>query len=288
MLVIGNIYGHGFGREEAAAIEHAGFAVRAQPHRRAGGTVSRFVDFEDGPALELVEVENPRAYLDAVPDGMMPYAPGVSLIVPSWAERDLSDFARRHAVFRPYPTHAAYDGSGDASRPGWNHLNFATPLFPGVFVWLSQLDDPQPRRALVPRHPNGALGVRGIVLEGKEGCLRNLARIAEVVPTNDAVTIEGVTLWPRASLDDVPRISGKAFPLLAVVIEMPDLNTIPREIRETHGASFGSQPAVHVPTNDLAWDLVLTEVDPTHPARRFPTIAAEPPRYVRRALSRPR
>lgn len=288
MLVIGNIYGHGFGRDEAAAIERAGFAVRAQPSRRAGGTVSRFVDFEEGPALELVEVDNPRAYLDAVPDGMMPYAPGVSLIVPSWAERDLSDFARRHAVFRPYPTHAAYDGSGDTSSPGWNHLNFATPLIPGVFAWLTQLDDPQPRKPAAPRHPNGAVGVRGIIVEGKAGCLRNLARVAEVEVMNDSVTIEGVTLWPSASLEDVPRISGKAFPLLAVVIDLPDLNSVPRDVREGHTTSFDARPAVRIPTNDLAWDLVLTEVDPSRPARRFPTIAAEAPRHVSRATSRSR
>ena len=283
MLVIGNIYGHGFQAADVAAIQAAGFAVRTHDSNPDRTRVCRFIDFEDGPALELIAVEDPRGYLDSVPDGMPPYAPGFSLIVPHWAERDLSAFEARHAMFRPYALHAAYDGSGDASRPGWNHLAFATPLLPGVFIWLTQLDEPQPRRPLVPRHPNGATGVRGIVVDGGEACLRNVARVAEVEPVEGAVTIEGVTLWPRACLDDVPRISGKAFPLLAIVVETPDLTNLPREVREKAAASFDSRPAVHLRTHDLAWDLLIVEADLAHPARRFPTLAAEAPRYVRPA-----
>lgn len=281
MLVIGNIFGHGFGQAQVEAVVRAGFAVRAQPARYAGTQVCRFIDFEDGPALELIEVEDPKAYLDFVPNGMKPYEPGISLIVPEWAERDLADFDRRHTMFDPYRLHVAYDGSEDPAKPGWNYLNFATPLLPGVFVWLTKLDPPEPRRPLVLHHPNGAVGVSGLVFDGTADCLRHLGRVAETEPQNGTLVIEGVTLWPRTSLRDVPRIAGKVFPLLAVVLETPDLAAVPKGLREAHTVTFDGRPAVHVPTNDLAWDLLLTEPDPAHPARRFPTHAAQPPQYRR-------
>ncbi len=281
MLVIGNIYGHGFGKAQIEAIERAGFALRPQPSRYAGAQICRFVDFEDGPALELIEVEDGRAYLDFVPNGMTPYAPGINLIVPEWAERELADFERRHAVFDPYRLHVAYDGSDDSSKPGWNYLNFATPLVPGVFIWLTKLDLPEPHRPLVPRHPNGALGVRGLVFDGNADSLRYVARVAETEPVGGALTLEGVTLWPKTALHDMPRIRGKVFPLLAVVLETSDLSGVPRELREAHGVTFESRPAVHLETNDLSWDLLITEADPAHPARRFPTHTAQAPRYRR-------
>ena len=281
MLVIGNVYGHGFGPPQVEAVERAGFSLRTPPSRYAGAQVCRFIDFEDGPALELIQVEDPRAYLDFVPNGMKPYEPGLSLIVPEWAERELADFERKHAMFDPYRIHVPYDGSDDASHPGWNYLNFATPLLPGVFVWLTKLDEPRPRQPLVPRHPNGVSGVRGLVFDGDSDTLGHLARVAEAEPAGGVVTVEGVTLWPKSSLQDMPRIRGKVFPLLAVVLETRDLSLLPRDLRQGHATSFESQPAVHVETNDLSWDLLITEADPAHPARRFPTHAAQAPRYRR-------
>ncbi len=113
MLVIGNVFGHGFSTAQIEAIEHAGFALRPTPSRYAGSQLCRFIDFETGPALELIEVEDPKAYLDFVPNGMKPYEPGVNLVVPEWAERGLEEFDRRHAMFDPYRVHVAYDGSDD-------------------------------------------------------------------------------------------------------------------------------------------------------------------------------
>ena len=288
MLVIGNVFAHGFAKAQIEAIERAGFALRPTPTRYAGAQLCHFIDFEEGPALELIEVEDPKAYLDFVPNGMKPYEPGVNLVVPEWAERDLGDFDRRHAMFDPYHVHVAYDGSDDPAKPGWNYLNFATPLLPGVFVWLTKLDPPEPRRPLLPRHPNGAVGVNGLVFDGTPACLRYLARVAEAEPMDGTLVIEGVTLWPKTSLHDMPRIGGKCFPLLAVVLETADLTAVPREVRETHTVTFEDRPAVHLRTNDLSWDLLITEADPTHATRRFPTHAAQAPRYRGAAAVAPR
>ena len=284
MLQIGNIYGHGFGKAEISTLERAGFALRKQDSHYAGAQVCRFIDFEEGPALELIEVADPKAYLDFVPDGMAPYAPGINLVVPDWAERELDDFERKQDMYHPYRLHVPYDGSDDPAAPGWNYLNFATPLVPGVFVWLTRLDAPAPRKPFLRRHLNGAQSVRGLVFRGDADLLRPVARVAEVEPEGDAVTIEGVTLWPRSSLDDVPRIRRKAFPLLAVVVEAPDLREVPLDLRRSGAASFEGAPAVHLPMGDLSWDLLITEAPPGHPVRRFPTASAQAPRYTRRAM----
>lgn len=281
MLVIGNVFGHGFGKEAIDAVERAGFTLRGEISRYAGSQVCRFIDFEEGPALELIDVEDAQAYLDFCPNGMTPYAPGVSLVVPEWAERDLADFDRRYAMFDPYRLHVAYDGSDDPAKPGWNYLNFATPLLPGVFVWITKLDRPEPRRPLVPRHPNGVVGVSGLLVDGTADCLKHVARVAETESANGAVVIEGVTLWPKTSLRDVPRITGKCFPLLAVILETESLSALPRSLREEHATTFDGRPAVHLPTSDLSWDLLITEADPAHPARRYPAHAAQAPRYRR-------
>lgn len=285
MLVIGNVFGHGFSKAQIEAIERAGFALRPTPSRYAGSQLCRFIDFQEGPALELIEVEDPKVYLDFVPNGMKPYEPGVNLVVPEWTDRDLEEFDRRHAMFDPYRIHVAYDGSDDPAKPGWNYLNFATPLLPGVFVWVTKLDQPEPRRPLVPRHPNAARGVSGLVFDGTPDSLRYLARVAEAEPVNGSVVIEGVTLWPKTALEDVPRIRGKCFPLLAVVLETADLSAVPREIREARTASFDRRPAVHLATNDLSWDVLIIEADPAPSTRRFPTHAVQPRRYRRASES---
>ena len=286
MLQIGNIYGHGFGAAELAAIERAGFVLRRQASHYAGGQVCRFIDFEDGPALELIDVEDPKAYLDFVPDGMTAYSPGINLVVPEWAERELEDFEQKHDMFRPYRLHVPYDGSERPSAPGWNYLNFATPLLPGVFIWLTRLDPPEPRKPFVPRHLNGVSGVRGLVVRGNADSLRHVARVAEVALAGGAVTIEGVTLWPETSLEDLPKIRRKAFPLLAVVLETADLRDVPPDLRRAGATSFEDGPAVHLPLGDLSWDLLITEADLRNPLRRFPTAAAEAPRYAPAATRR--
>jgi hypothetical protein len=192
MLEIGNAYGHGFGPAQIVEIERAGFTVRPETSHYAGSQICRFLDFEDGPALELIEVADEKAYLDFVPKGMKPYAPGLSLVVPDYAERELADFAARYPEWGPYALHVNYDGSDDPGKPGWSYLNFERPVIRDTFLWLTRLDKPRPHRHLVPHHPNGALGVVGLVFDLPAKGLERVARLAETKTVQGAVDINGV------------------------------------------------------------------------------------------------
>ncbi len=262
MLVISSVYGHGYGKEEIAAVEGAGFTFRSQVSRYAGSQVCHWLDFDDGPSLELVEVEDNKAYVDFVPLGMPPYSPGISVVVPEWAERDLSYFETKHASLRPYRVHVPYDGSPDPRKPGWNYLNFALPVVRGLYIFLTLPDEPAPRRPAPPRHPNGARRVRGLVIDGDEKDLARLQNISESEFVDGGLAIDGVRVWPRTAFESLPRLGRKVYPLLAVVLEVFDLADLPRNVREGHDATFRGRPAVHLPQNDLFGDLVITESRP--------------------------
>lgn len=263
MLNVGNVYGHGFGLPEIAAVEAAGFAFRNGVSRYEGSQLCHFLDFEEGPSLELVEVADGRAYLDFVPLGMKPYSPGISLVVPDWADRDFPFFEKRFAPLRPYRLHMNYDGTRIGGRPGWNYLNFALPVIRDTFIWLTQYEEPRPRRPLQPRHDNGARGVRGLVFDVSAKELVRLARLVETDIVGGAVDVDGVLVWSREALGSRPSFGKKIFPLLAVVVETADLAGLPTALSADRGVSFEGKPAVHLVTNDLSWDLLLTGPWPT-------------------------
>ncbi len=268
MLNIGNVYGHGFTAPVLADIEAAGFAFRPGVSHFDGTQLCRFVDFQEGPSLELIEVEDDKAYLRFVPLGMKPYSPGISLVVPDWADRDFPYFEKRFPHLRPYRLHANYDGSRVKGRPGWNYLNFGRPVLRDTFVWLTRPEEPKPQKPSAPMHPNGARGVRGIVVDLDAAELERLARLVETELVGGAIDVDGVLVWSREALAKPPRIAGKVFPLLAVVVEASDLDALPRRFAETRETTFGSQPAVLVRTNDLSWDLMLTAPWPLDSRRR--------------------
>lgn len=258
MLNIGNVYGHGFTPPAVAAIEAAGFSFRNEVSHYDGAQLCHYLDFEEGPSLEVVEVEDAKAYLDFVPLGMKPYVPGVSLVVPDWADRDFPYFETRFAELRPYRLHVNYDGSKARGRAGWNYLNFALPVVRDTFVWLTQLDEPRPRKPAMPHHPNGARGVRGLVVDLEPKELARLARLVETDVVDGAVDVDGVSVWSREAAGELPAVQKKIFPLVAVVVETADLGALPKGYAEGRTTSFGDRPAVHIGTNDLSWDFLLT------------------------------
>ena len=51
-------------------MERAGFSIRPQVSMYAGAQVCRFIDFEEEPCLESIEVANHKEYTDIVAEGM--------------------------------------------------------------------------------------------------------------------------------------------------------------------------------------------------------------------------
>ncbi len=258
MLNVGNVYGHGFAPQGIAALEKAGFTFRASVSRYDGAQLCHYLDFEEGPSLEAVQVEDTKAYLDFVPLGMKPYTPGISLVIPDWAERDFPFFEKRFADLRPYRLHVNYDGTRARGRPGWDYLNFGLPVIRDTFVWLTQLEEPRPRKPAAPLHPNGARGVRGLVFDIDAAALTRLARLVEADVVDGAVDVDGVLIWSREAMDGTWPTKPKVFPLSAVVVETAGLDAWPKKIGAGHDSRFGERPAVHLETNDLSWDLLIT------------------------------
>ena len=75
MLAVSHIFGHGFDRCALSRLESLGFCIRPNALCFAGAQLCRFIDFAEGPSLEVIEVEDHDAYLDFVPKGMIPYCP---------------------------------------------------------------------------------------------------------------------------------------------------------------------------------------------------------------------
>ncbi len=259
MLSISNVYGHGFGVDAVRDLERAGFVTRPQSSRFPGAQLCRFIDFEEGPSLELIEVEDDRAYVDFAPMGMKPYAPGISLLLPEDARVGFPDFEERFAKLRPYRHHINYDGTEKPFKPGWNYLNFSLPVVEETFVWLTQLDLPRPYRPKPAAQVNGVRRVTGLVFDLPAQALERLAAVAGIKLSGDTMTVDGVRVWSRDALaEPVPR-GIKVFPLVAVVLEAESLTDLPRSVRERGEASFLSRPAIRLPTNDLSWDVLITE-----------------------------
>ena len=171
MLTITNIYGHGFDRCQVSKLEALGFRIRPQISRYMGAQMCRFIDFEKGPALELIEVEDEMEYLDFVPEGMEPYCPGISFALPEGSEKSVEDFGRELRHLQPYALHVNYDGSADRRGPGWNYLNSGVPIVRHTFIWLTEYEEPRPRREHETDHPNTVQGISGLAFDLEVGSL---------------------------------------------------------------------------------------------------------------------
>ncbi|MBN1963737.1 MAG: hypothetical protein JW910_03755 [Anaerolineae bacterium] len=260
MLTISNIYGHGFDRQEVARLETLGFKVRPQASTYMGTQICRFLDFERGPALEVIDIEDHQAYRDFVPAGMVPYCPGISLILPDDSNKTLADFEREFSDLGPYTLHVNYDGSQVPAGPGWNYLNFERLVVPGTFTWLTACDPSVPSARHETAHPNGVLGVIGLVFGLESAALKGLARLAEVAFDAGVMTIGGVQVWSRGALTDFPALGAKEFPLIAIVVQARSLGYFAAGADRVKRVSFMDQSAVHIETNPRSWDLLVVPV----------------------------
>jgi hypothetical protein len=250
MLTVGNVYGHGFDPGQIAALEALGFAFRPGASIYAGSQLCRFLDFENGPSLELIEVTDRSDYESFVPSGMVPYCPGISLLVEDGSPSRLDGYERDFAELEPYRLEVPYQ---EAGGPGWHYLNFAEPVLPGTFVWLTALDTPKPVVARTTAHPNGVRGVAGLVFACTEGELERLTRLAGETIERGPLSIGGITLTATG-----PGSGSGRFPLRAVVLRADSLHAFGATDPSTEATRICGRPVVCVETNPLSWDMWVT------------------------------
>jgi hypothetical protein len=260
MLSISNIYGHGFDAIQVSRLESLGFRIRPQVSKFMGAQVCRFIDFEQGPCLELIEIEDDKAYMEFIPDGMRAYCPGISLAI-SDTEK-MNNLERQIQHLRPYALHVNYDGSPGSDKPGWNYLNFGNPIVADTFIWLTACDEPRPIRERVTHHPNTVKGIDGIFFNVGDHSLKELERLVMEKLTSDALTIDGLTVWSRGTLDEFQIENDKDFPLAAIILRAENLDYFAKFPEQIKRFSFMSHPAVHIATNRYSWDLVVIAGQP--------------------------
>lgn len=250
MLTVGNVYAHGFDSGQIATLEALGFALRPGASSYAGSQLCRFLDFENGPSLELIEVTDRADYESFVPPGMVPYCPGISLVVEDGSPFRLDGYERDCAGLEPYRLQVPYQGAGG---PGWHYLNFAEPVLPGVFVWLTAFDSPKPVVARTTAHANGVRGVVGLVFACTEEELGRLARLAGETIGRRPLHVGGITL-----LTTGPGSGSGPFPLRAVVLRADSLDALGATDLSTEATRALGRPAVRLETNPVSWDLWVT------------------------------
>jgi hypothetical protein len=256
MLAVSNIYGHGFDSLQLAQLERLGFSIRPQASRYMGAQLCRFIDFEQGPCLELIEVEDERAYMEFIPEGMRPYCPGISLAV---AQTEmLKDYEREFRHLRPYRLHINYDGSVDSPGPGWNYLNFGQPVAADTFIWLTGYDDPKSVREHISNQPNTVKGITGMVFDLEMDRLKEFRQLVKSDLTNGSFEINGLRVWPRDMLAEALPGHNKLFPLAAIILQAEKLDYFTALSEQARPCSWIGRPAVHFATNRYSWDLIVT------------------------------
>jgi hypothetical protein len=255
---ISNVYGHGFYASDVSRLESLGFRIRPEVFRYPGAQLCRFIDFESGPSLEVIDVENEDEYLSFLPAGMEAYSPGISVGVDSSGALD--DAEQALSRFGPYRLHVNYDSRDDVLGAGWNYLNFSVPIVERAFVWLTAYDEPRPRvEGPAGPHPNGVRRVEALAFDLADRALTVLRTlISDSEPGDVALRDNGVEISARDALSGLPDNAEKRFCLRAVVLSCESLEAF-RHLDGVTPCSIAGADAVLVETNALSWDLVITE-----------------------------
>ena len=228
-----------------------------QVSRYAGSQLLRFIDFPQGPSLEFIEVESESDYLDFLPKGMVPYCPGISILIHQSSSKGISDFEQAYQKWGSYSIHVNYDESDDPNKPGWDYLNFDIPVIQDTFVYLTQLNDPKPVRHIQTDHPNTTKQVTGVVFNLDEAGLVKLAQLAEVEIVDGGIDLAGVKFWSLNALAGKIKIPEKPFPLTIIVVKAESIDFF-QDHEEAKVFEFMSKPAVYIQTAKLSWDLIVT------------------------------
>ncbi|MEM8858934.1 MAG: hypothetical protein AAGD96_11470 [Chloroflexota bacterium] len=257
MISISNIYGHGFSELEVEKLRSLGFLFRDQVSRFAGSQLLHFIDFPQGPSLEFIEVEDESDYFEFLPKGMIPYCPGISLLISHNALKSVSDFQQAHQVWSPYLVHAMNDESDDLNKPSWSHLNFSVPVVQDTFIYLSKPDAPEPVANVLVDHPNSVKQVVELIFNLGEAGIAKLAHLTGSEIIEGSVEIAGIQARSLNALVGKIKPLEKPFPLVLIVLKTESIDFFLGK-EGVKLIDFCSKPAAYIQTTSLSWDLIVT------------------------------
>jgi hypothetical protein len=258
MLTISHTYGHGFFAPQLERLRSLGFSVPSKFSRYMGAQLCRFVRFPEGPSLELIEIENETEYDEFIPEGMVPYCPGISLNLSEGSEKGIAHYQQDFRHLRPYVLHMNYDGSLEPRKPGWNYLNFGIPVVEDTFLWLTESEEPRGAKKRAPSQPNGVSGVVGLLFNLAPEKLAELAKLVGAQIVDGAFDIGGVHIWSTDSIAGPRQTAEKRFPLIAVALQAAQLGHFQGKQEGVRETTFLSKPSIYIETNELSWDLIVT------------------------------
>jgi hypothetical protein len=258
MVKINNIYGHGFDDQQIDFLREMGFHFRPRVSRFAGSQVLHFVDFHEGPSLEFIQVENENEYDEFLPEGMVPYCPGINLIPPDDPSRGLESLQDELSEWSPYSKHVNYDGVEELGKPGWNYLNFEIPIVQDTFIWFTESEEPKPRIHKATNHPNKVDRVIGLTFNLDEGEVLSLARIIGSEFKQGTLDIGGVRAFSRESFHCSKELPDKKFPLVNIILKADPVDSLQATKGLVEDIDCFSKPARYIQMNELCWDLIVT------------------------------
>jgi hypothetical protein len=258
MLSIGTLYAHGYVLSELERLASLGFSLRPAASWYAGAQSLRFVDFSHPPALELISVEDERKYANFIPHGMTAYSPGVSLVIDPGSGRTLEDYQTAFKAWNPYRIHVGYQGGTDPTEPGWNYLNFATPIVEKTFIYLTEYEEPKPQPPPPVMHPNTSAQVTGIVFDIPLPTLTTLSRLSSQRQSDGPMALGNITVFGESHVPPEVRLRRKPFPLVAVVISVQTLRMHAESPTRPHSIDWLGESSILLEMNPLSWDIILT------------------------------
>lgn len=256
MLTINNLYAHGFNPAHVDRLRRLGFKFRPQSSTFAGSQVLNFADFNQGPALEFIQVENAETYNNFLPPGMVAYCPGINLLIPPESSLRISDYLASTQAWSPYLIQFE-DDDDEPDRPTWRYLNFEIPVIKDTFLYLSAFDGQGPIKSGSTNHPNGVGGVVELIFNLEATELAGLSSLIKTEIVEDNLKIGDVRIISRSAWAGQIALPEKQFPLVAVVLQASTLDYF----KARNGVvmiEYRSKPAAHVKTNELSWDLIVT------------------------------
>ena len=257
-LSLNNIFGHGYEEEHFTAFKQAGFTFRSQNSSFAGAQHLHFIDFQNPPCLELIEVSDHQVYRDFVPPGMEPYAPGLNLRIPEQSQPSIETLRVRFAHWEPYLLHENYQGGQEEHQPGWNYLNFRQPLMPGVFIWVTEFEPPYPATHPRTTHTNTVSRVSGMIFDLPADHFTNLSALIEQPVRRGVLDLNGIQLFSRDAARLDRPLPEKVFPLSAVVLEAETLEFFLAMDPRPAQLTYQGKQAVWITTPPRCWDLLVT------------------------------